>query len=490
MKRNMLTAAVLLLAAVMAAATACGDTAGTGDPVTDTQTTAAVTETAAKENAYIYPELDFGGESFRILNTNTTWGFYTTIYFDQTTGDIMDDTVFEANSKVEEAFNVKLDVTEFDINSSVGEYTKNILTGDDVYQTALLSAGNSSSVILEQYVIDLSELQNLHLDQPWWDQQVSEYSRLGGSDKVYFGISDINLMNFEVIEGVYVNDDMLTNLDMPLLYDSVRDGSWTLSKMHEYMKAAVNLNGETDFTFSVGGNSVYGMTYWEQGVPALLYGSGVEFIEFEKDGNPRLNIENEHFYNVAARVADMFKTKGETVYLNASSTPGMHYEDAFKAGRSLFTIAQLKGSSKFRDMEDTYGILPAPKYDETQDRYYSFCTKNIVSSTIPVTCANPERAAAIIDAMAYHAYADILPVYYGVNVEQKQMRNEDSIEMLGIIGDSRVIDIGTIYGWTIDLHNAIYQKLSKGDSAVASVITSHTPKVEKLIAETLALFTE
>jgi hypothetical protein len=107
-----------------------------------------------------------------------------------------------------------------------------------------------------------------------------------------------------------------------------------------------------------------------------------------------------------------------------------------------------------------------------------------------VTCGNPNRAAAIIDAMAYHAYADILPVYYGVNVEQKQMRNEDSIEMLAIIGDSRAINIGNIYGWTTDLDTAIYQKLSKGDSGIASIVASYTPKVEKLFEDTLALFTE
>ncbi len=490
MKRKMYTAAVLLLAAVMTAATACGDTAKTTEPSPDAQTTPAVTETETDANAYVYPTIDCGGESFRILNTNTTWGFHTTIYFDQTTGDTLDDTIFEANSKVEEAFNVKLDVTEFDITEATGEYSKTILTGDDVYQTALLSAGRSSSVLLESYVMDLSELPQMQLDKPWWDQQVKNYSRLGGSERVFFGISDINLMNFEVIEGVYVNDIKLANLDLPLLYDSVREGTWTIAKMHEYMKAAVNLNGESDFTFKVGGNSMYGMTYWESSIPALLYGSGVEFITLDNDGVPHLNIENEHFYNVSGQIAELFKTKGETIYLNASSTPGMHYEDAFKAGRSLFTIAQLKGSSKFRDMEDTYGILPSPKYDEAQDRYYSFCTSNIVASTIPVTCANPARAATIVDAMAYHAYADILPVYYGVNVEQKQMRNEDSIEMLGIIGDSRVIDIGNIYGWTTDLHTAIYQKLNRGDGAIASTVTSYVPKVEKLIADTLALFEE
>ncbi len=492
MKRKSMTAALLLLASLLTAAsvTACGGDTETpaGNDGTAADTTAAVTA-GEDTSAYKYAEIDCGGEEFHILNTNTTWGFYTTIYHEETTGDILDDTIFEANSKVEEAFNVKLKVTEVEITQTANEYSKTILSGDDVYQTALMSAGRSSSVMLESYVLDLSEIPEMQLNQPWWDQQVKEYSHLGGSDRVFFGISDINLMNFEVIEGVYVNDDMLKNLDMPLLYDSVRDGTWTLSKMHEYMKAAVNLNGDTDWTFSLEGNAVYGLTFWEQTTPALMYGCGLDYVKLDKDGIPHLNVENEHFYNVTAKIAEMFKTKGETVYLN-QSTKGLHYEDAFKDGRSLFTLAQLKGSTKFRDMEDTYGILPAPKYDEAQDRYYSFCTSNIVASTIPVTCGDPHRAAAIVDAMAYHAYADVLPVYYGVNVEQKQMRNEDSIEMLGIIGDTRAINIGSIYGWTSDLDTAIYQKLSKGDSAIASVITAHTPKVEKLFEDTLALFTE
>jgi ABC-type glycerol-3-phosphate transport system substrate-binding protein len=489
MNRKNITAALLLLASVLTAMTACGGDAGTTEPTTDTQGTASVTETAAAEPAYQYGNFDCNGEEFHILNTNTTWGFYTTIYHEATTGDILDDTIFEANSKVEEAFNVKLKVTEFDITATAGEYSKTILSGDDVYQTALMSAGRSSSVMLESYVMDLSEIPEMHLDEPWWDQQVKEYSHLGGSDRVFFGISDINLMNFEVIEGVYVNDDMLANLDLPLLYDSVRDGTWTLSKMHEYMKAAVNLNGDTDWKFSLEGNAVYGMTFWEQTTPALMYGCGLDYIKLDADGIPHLNVENEHFYNVTAKIAEMFKTKGETVYLNQSAQ-GLHYEDAFRDGRSLFTLAQLKGSTKFRDMEDAYGILPAPKYDEAQERYYSFCTSNIVASTIPVTCGDPHRAAAIIDAMAYHAYADILPVYYGVNVQQKQMRNEDSIEMLAIIGDTRAINIGNIYGWTTDLDTAIYKQLSAGNASIASIVASYTPKVEKLFEDTLALFTE
>ena len=40
--------------------------------------------------------------------------------------------------------------------------------------------------------------------------------------------------------------------------------------------------------------------------------------------------------------------------------------------------------------------------------------------------------AAMIDALTYRSYETVLPVYYENRVAQKGLRNEDSIEMLGI----------------------------------------------------------
>lgn len=487
------TGALFILAALLCtAAVSCGtdSTSPSDTSAADTASSSADTETAADtEPAYVYPELDCGGEDFNILNTNTTWGFYTNVYFEESTGETLDDTVFNANLAVEEAFNVHLNITEYDIGEAVGAYSKVILSGDDVYQTALTTAAQMSSLLLENYVMDLSQFPELRLNREWWDSDVSVYSSLGGSDKVYFGVSDINLMSFEVIMGIYVNDDILTSLDIPLLYDTVREGKWTFEKMHDCMKLAANLNGDGSFTFDQNGNAVYGLTYWESTTPALLFGAGARYIGIDGDGIPYLAAESEQFYNVASKISELFKAEGEAIFLN-KTTNGEHYEDAFEAGRTLFTCAQLKASSKFRDMEDTYGILPLPKYDEAQDTYYGYCTANVVASTIPVTNTNPSRAAAIIDAMAYHAHTDVLPVYYGVNVEQKQMRNEDSIEMLEIMGANRVIDVGRLYNWSKDLDTAVYQKLSKGDASIASVIAAKKDAVQKMIDETLEIFEE
>ncbi|MBQ2706902.1 MAG: extracellular solute-binding protein [Clostridia bacterium] len=477
------SASLLLLASILASASACGGTAsGGGDTTAPADTTPA--ETAP---AYKFADVNLGGGEFHIVNTSTTWNFYNTIYFEEATGDTLDDAVYAANVKVEEAFNCKLTVTDFDINKIVGEMTKVILAGDDVYQAALTAANRTAPLLTEGYVQDLSGLDNIHLDEPWWDQNISAFSSLGGSSKVYFGISDINLMNFEVLMGVYVNDDMLADLGLPTLYDTVRAGKWTLAEFHKHLKAAANLNGDENFTYSNTGKATYGMTYWDTAVHAIIFGMGNNYVSIGKDGMPSLALDNEKFYSTAEKVAALFAIPGEAVYLN-SSTDRMHYEDSFEDGRALFTVAQLKGSSKFRDMEDTYGILPLPKYDEAQKDYIGYCSANVVATTIPMTNSEPETAAAIMDAMSYLAHTEILPIYYGVNVEQKQMRNKDSIEMLQIMGANRTLDVGLIYSWTSDMNTAVYKQLATGDGAVASIIASHKESIQGKFDTTLKAF--
>ena len=477
--------ALLVFLSVFAAA--CSD--GGPDPSDTTaaaDTTEAVT-TEAPEPEYVWADLDFKDGKINILNTNTTWGFYTTIYFEEQTGSMIDDAIYDANRKVEEKFNVILNVTESDINKSVGEYTTSILAGDGTYDTALTAANRTAPLLLQKYVMDLSGVKELQLDQPWWNQNIMQFSSFGEGNRVFFGVSDINMMSFEVLMGIYVNDDMLTDLNIPKLYDTVRDGKWTVDRMHECMKAAANLNGDANFTYSSSGNATYGLTYWDSGLQAIMYGAGLSYVVLDEKNNPSLNVENDIFYSTLENIGSMFVVEGEAVHLN-SSQDRMHYEDSFADGRALFTVAQLKGSTKFREMDDEFGILPLPKANEAQEEYIGFCSGNVVASTIPKSNTKPNEVAGVIDAMAYLAYSELRPVYEGIVVEQKQMRNADSIEMLQIMGANRVLDVGNIYSWTSDLHKQIFNKIKAGDSAVSSVVASCKPTIESLFKDTIAAF--
>ena len=52
-------------------------------------------------------------------------------------------------------------------------------------------------------------------------------------------------------------------------------------------------------------------------------------------------------------------------------------------------------------------------------------------------------------------YKDIMPYFYEGRISQKILRNDESIEMMNIIRDTRHYDLGTVYGTYNDFSNKI-----------------------------------
>jgi len=157
------------------------------------------------------------------------------------------------------------------------------------------------------------------------------------------------------------------------------------------------------------------------------------------------------------------------------------YMHIFASGRSLFLTAEIKGAQLLRDMDDTFGIVPYPKYDENQDSYYSSFVNQCLFYTIPVTNTHLKETAVISDYTSYLSMQDVLPVYYGNVVEQKGLRNEDSIEMLDIILNTKSVDLGILFGWTSSILDSMRSNLYNGNSNTASLIE----KQEKLIVKNM-----
>ena len=210
------------------------------------------------------------------------------------------------------------------------------------------------------------------------------------------------------------------------------------------------------------------------------------------DGTPVLSVTDELFINTATSLAEnLFSREGVFALFNTSdNTKPDHYEVMFQNGRTIMTVAQIKTSSRFRDMEDSFGILPLPKYDEAQDGYSCYISSTQLLMGMPITSTNTERTAILMDALAYESYRDVLPVYYEVKVSQKGLRNEESIEMLDIIRANRYTNFGEVFGWTNDLQSSVYGKLSAGSADIASLIASNLKTIEKKIESTMDMVNE
>lgn len=474
-----------LLLIVSALAVSCGSGTVPDETTADGGNVTTPEETTAKAE-YEFADIDLGGDSFTVLNATTTWGFYSSMDFESQTGESLDDKVYERNRFVEEKYGMKLEIVEDDIDKNYEKYRSSILAGDDEFDVAYIRCDRIASFIADGYLYNLLDYPTFRLDENWWDQTVTQKSLIGDKKHLYFASNDFSLVGFDGTLCCYFNEDMLADLKLDKPYDLVRDGKWTIDRLKEYTAAAANLNGDESFAWNENGNAIYGLASYEDCVNGFITGSGENYVTVDKNGQPKLLANAERFYNVIDKAFGIIGTDGEFLFKNGSGNS--HYEMIFKNGRSLFTVAEIKASSKYRDMDMTFGIVPIPKYDEAQDKYYSHRTHVCLTMSMPKTNPEPERTGIIMDTFAYLSKRDILPEYYNVKVAQKGLRNEDSIEMLGIISEGRGFDIGEGYGWTEDLSSKVNTMLvSTRQNNVASLVDSYRAAIEADIQKTLDL---
>ena len=153
---------LLLLASLLTSASACGSEAPEKDNGTDT-----TAEETTEKPEYEFPELDCGGDEFTIFNTGWVWSMYTLIDVETQTGDSLDDAVYERNRKIEEIFNVKLDVREAAIDDLAGLVRTSVMAGDQSYDAAYIKGDHLNGIITDGCVLDLTNVDGLKLDKPY-----------------------------------------------------------------------------------------------------------------------------------------------------------------------------------------------------------------------------------------------------------------------------------------------------------------------------------
>ena len=467
---------LLLLAAILTSMS-CGETEKPIDP-DDEETSLAPAE---PEPDYIYLPFDLGQREFTILNTAQSYNFYTTLDLEEQTGDPVDDAIFNRNRFLEDQFNMKIVIDEsYQLDKASEALRKAVISGEDIYDAAFLRDFWLSGLISDGALADLQDYDEFNFDKPWWDSEATEVSRLGDKRKILYAYTDASLADFEGTLVTFFNEKYLDDLGLDAPYQLVRDGKWTFDRFAEYMKAGTNLNGDESYTYVENGNAKYGLTSWDQGEIGLIFGANLSIIE-DNNGQPVISARSEKFIEMAQKVIKLCSTDGEYYWGSGSNT---HYEKVFKDGRALLMLAQLKATNGYRDMNESYGILPVPKLDESQENYRDLRTYCYVMC-IPTISQTIDETAAVMDAMSFLSYRDVMPPFYEGRVSQKALRNDDSIEMLELIRGSRCIDIGIPYGWTDPIRAQIRSAVKDKSTEIVSKLESIMPSVESKIESTM-----
>ena len=465
-----------------------GDNTSSG---AQTTTTAAGAENAAAEETttapqYTYADANYNGEDFVILNAENIWDFIMVIDFEEMSGDSLEDAIYTRNRSVEERYNFNMVELNKPIDELATAAQTSILAGDDSFQAAFIGAHKVSALVGSNYLYNLYDIPELQLSEYWWDKSVIDEGRIGKGDLIYFAATDLHLSAMDGTWCMMFNEDMAENLNMDKPYDLVRQGVWTIDRLQEYAKAGMSLNGDESYVWTEGGNCVFGYTSFDAASGALIFASGERFVKRDTEGNPYFALETERFFSVAERIAQLNGTTGEYYSINEAEPSNHRFDRIFMNGRAFFVGCEIKMAPMFRNVDFTFGLVPFPKYSEDQENYSSMMFYQLLLLTIPVTNPDPERAGIIIDTLSYEAKQQVMPIYYDVYISQKGLRNEDSIEMLDLINQSRVFNVGNAYGWTIALYDSMRAALDKGNSDMAALIATQKPAIEANIEKTMS----
>ena len=163
----------------------------------------------------------------------------------------------------------------------------------------------------------------------------------------------------------------------------------------------------------------------------------------------------------------------------------------FYEGRALFSVTfphSLSGLSA--NSVDDYGILPFPKYDESQENYTSLVNSYAMLMGIPATTTTPEFSAFMLEALSAEAHTTSLPAYLEISCKTKYTYDEDSANMLDLIFSNLYYDTALIYnisGVNTIINDVLKSKTNNFASMYAAIEGSALANLEKLVEDITAV---
>lgn len=491
MKRTLsLCLAALLLTASMAA---CGGS-DTTQPVETTG--AAVDNTAAvetEEPAYVPAVSDMGGRKFHILSKmeGDESGRWTAEDFkiEEADGDVVNDAIFNRNQKLEELFNCDI-VNHFEAMGNLFSYTlygtisKLVQAGDTTYDFMMPPIQDSAKLAADGILWDLTMFDSINLDQPWWNQVFDEATSIGG--KSYYANGDISLTFMRAAYAILFSKNVLSKYDLESPYSLVTDGKWTIDALMGMARSAaedINGNGYMDSEDNIGMAMLYNSG------EAFYAATGVKLVTVE-DGKLTWTGDSARSLSVMEKIYQIYDEKQTTINCDVASLMSGNYATLTNVDRgatflstdkTLFLFGTMNNVPLMRDMDGDFGILPLPKFDENQERYYSYVhTWSASAATIPITAQYPEETALFMEAAAYYASEMITPAYYDVALKTKYARDDESQKMLDIIYENRWCDLGNLYN-VGEVLTGMTSLVTSGKNSFASMIASKESNIESTL---------
>ncbi len=441
--------------------------------------------TVEEETNWVNPELEFNenldGKDFNILTlSEVNFGP------EENSTDPLEDALYIRNDMIQTYYGIELVCIVDSDYLSLGQKVKTDVTAgtgdyDLVYQHMVDAVTNLG---MQGSLFNLAELEYVNFDNEWWDQDCKNGFMFG--DNMYAVCGDLLPGTMMITAAIIFNKNLFDERSWEYPYDDAREGTWTLDDMITLTKDQNrDLNGDGKMLYT---DDFYGLTGWSLDCDYNFYfGSGATMFTFDDDHLPVYQANADRLQTIYEKIYTLIETQ-EAMHVTVAeyvANNDMYKQPAeiFKQGRALFFAGYLSGATGMREMENDFGILPQPKYDEDQKEYLSF-----VNGAAPVACVPKslsdeqlEITGYMMEVLSSSSYYMVTDTLYEKVAKSKTARDPESAEMVDVIIRHKVFDFGYTHFYNLNMPCAtiIQTALNSGSASITRDITKSEKSTKK-----------
>ena len=492
--KSMTKLVALLLAVLMCAGiVACGKSEGE-NATTTAQNTEATTDatqvTVEADDAIIVPtldlpeELNYNGDVVSVLHWDSEKPEFD---IEEITGSLVDDAIYQRNTNIEERLGVELQFTEQ--NGSVDYMAEFAQAVQNAFQSGgreydIIPTYSRTAAILSTrglyYNMNDIEDNYINLEQPWWPDCITDTVTIG--DAIYFITGDCSTNVLHMMYTMWFNKDLISEYNLEYPVDLVRENKWTLEKLFSMTADTfqdLNNNGQED------ASDFFGFVGVNYGLDAFYTGSGLRLVELA--GDDFLMISPDYSSEKAINLVDILGQRCIGTDWFIGSDMGLIFQD----DRALFCQNRTYYAENYLlEVEFSYGLVPTPKYDETQEEYISVLANPITLYGImaDVETNRLSEMTAVIECWGYEGYMLTTPALFETNMKLKYSETSDESEMFDIVHSTINLDLGRVFSQDLQFMSEIPSKAAESGAAWASRLAQYKKPLENGLKKIITAF--
>ncbi len=322
------------------------------------------------------------------------------------------------------------------------------------YHIAMPRVFEAQQLVQNKVVYDLSNSNFIDFSKSYYNQIAHEAFTVAGH--TFFAAGDFSFLDELTSYVIYYNMAISDNIaSFPDLYQTVKEGKWTISEMVKWAATVSDDNGanagiwEDDDTYGFGATS---LTHFFQT-------SGIRQVGVNNSSTNPSDYQYKLSLNEDPSLVEQLVSQLSTLLDDESNWSRTNWtgnyvamQESFTNGKLLFYNEIIKNINKLPAQSESFkfGILPMPKLNESES-YYTPCSNQSTVMCIPKCTPDRNMSEYFFDVLSHTGQDYVMKAYYSdlqtrvyQGTEEGRTPN-DSIEIIkNYILNNIMYDLGYI----------------------------------------------